>query len=483
MVAVEDAAAARSRSTFARSITPTVRPAVPGQDGGRVMRTVLPVALAIVASHAAMADVVVLKGATIIDGTGRAPQQNAVLVLDGERILAVGAPAKVKVPRRARVLDLTGRTIMPGIINAHGHVGLVAGGQNRADAYTRENVQPQLLQYERYGVTSVLTLGLNRDLVYELRDEQRRGAVPGASLFTAGRGIGAPDGAPPVPVAPDQVYRPTTPTEAVAAVQETAAHKPDFVKIWVDDVFGKFPKMEPAVFKAVIEAAHAAGIKVASHVFYLADAKAVIENGVDALAHSVRDQPVDDELVAMMKKRGTFYVATLNVDASFFALADDPALLDDPFLTSALAPESVQQFRSSEYRAKVAADPNVPKARAALANGMRNLKTLHDAGVHLAFGTDSGANPARIPGWAEHRELELMVRAGLSPMAALVAATRGSASMLGASDRGTLQNGKRADFIVLQANPLEDIRNTRKLVSVWHAGREIPARDVAAAAR
>ena len=446
------------------------------------MRKTLLVVFALMVSPVASADVVVLKGATIIDGTGRAPQQNGVLVLDGERILAVGASAKVKVPRHARVLDLTGRTIMPGIINAHGHVGLVAGGQNRADAYTRENVQAQLLQYERYGVTSVLTLGLNRDLVYELRDEQRRGAVPGASLFTAGRGIGAPDGAPPVPVAPDQVYRPTTPTEAVAAVQETAAHKPDFVKIWVDDVFGKFPKMEPAVFKAVIEAAHAAGIKVASHVFYLADAKAVIENGVDALAHSVRDQPVDDELVAMMKKRGTFYVATLNVDASFFALADDPALLDDPFLTSALAPESVQQFRSPEYRAKVAADPNVPKARAALANGMRNLKTLHDAGVHLAFGTDSGANPARIPGWAEHRELELMVRAGLSPMDALVAATRGSASMLGASDRGTLQNGKRADFIVLQANPLEDIRNTRKLVSVWHAGREIPARDVAAAA-
>ena len=447
------------------------------------MSKTLLVVFALMVSPVASADVVVLKGATIIDGTGRAPQQNALLVLDGERILAVGASGKVKVPRRARVLDLTGRTIMPGIINAHGHVGLVAGGQNRADAYTRENVQAQLLQYERYGVTSVLTLGLNRDLVYELRDEQRRGAVPGASLFTAGRGIGAPDGAPPVPLAPDQVYRPTTPTEAVADVQETAAHKPDFVKIWVDDVFGKFPKMEPAVFKAVIEAAHADGIKVASHVFYLADAKAVIESGVDALAHSVRDQPVDDELVAMMKKRGTFYVATLNVDASFFALADDPALLDDPFLTSALAPESVQQFRSPEYRAKVAADPNVPKARAALANGMRNLKTLHDAGVHLAFGTDSGANPTRIPGWAEHRELELMVSAGLSPMDALVAATRGSASMLGVSDRGTLQNGKRADFIVLQANPLEDIRNTRKLVSVWHAGREIPARDVAAAAR
>jgi len=443
----------------------------------------VPVALAILISQAALADVVVLKGATLIDGTGRAPQQNAVLIVEGGRISGVGAAGKVAVPEGARVVDLKGRTIIPGLINAHGHVGLVAGGQNRPDAYTRENVQAQLVQYERYGVTSVLTLGLNRDLVYEIREEQRRGAAPGASLFTAGRGIGAPGGAPPVPVAPDQVYRPKTPEEAAAEVDEAAAHKPDYFKIWVDDVFGKFPKMEPAVFKATIDAAHRHGIKVASHVFYLADAKAVIGSGVDALAHSVRDQPVDDELVTMMKKRGTFYVATLNVDASFFAFADDPSMLDDPFLAAALPAESVQQFRSPEYRAKVAADPNVPKARAALANGTRNLKMLHAKGVHIAFGTDSGANPARIQGWGEHRELELMVGAGLSPMDALVAATRGSAAMLGISDRGTLEKGKRADFIVLAANPLDDIRNTRKLVSVWHDGREMKSRDASASTR
>jgi imidazolonepropionase-like amidohydrolase len=445
------------------------------------MRSTLPVALAILISQPALADAVVLRGATLIDGTGRAPLQNSVIVVEDGRISAVGAAAKVIVPQRARVVDLKGRTIIPGLINAHGHVGLVAAGQNRPDAYTKENVQAQLLQYEGYGVTSVLTLGLNRDLVYEIRDQQRRGALGGASLFTAGRGIGAPGGAPPVPVAPDQVYRPKTPEEAVADVDEAAAHKPDYFKIWVDDVWGKFPKMNPAVFKAAIDAAHRHGIKVASHVFYLGDAKAVIGSGVDALAHSIRDQPVDDELVAMMKKRGTFYVPTLNVDASFFAFADDPAMLDDPFLAAALPPESVQQFRSPEYRAKVAADPNVPKARAALANATRNLKTLHAQGVHVAFGTDSGANPARIQGWAEHRELELMVAAGLRPMDALVAATRGSAAMLGVSDRGTVEKGKRADFLVLAANPLDDIRNTRKLVSVWHDGHETQPRVASAA--
>src|SRR5437762_2467506 len=447
------------------------------------MRKTLPVALSLLMSQAAFAEVVVLQGPTLIDGTGRPPLTNAVLLIDAGRISAVGPADKVKAPPGARALDLKGRTIIPGLINAHGHVGLVVGGQSRADGYTRENVHAQLLQYERYGVTSVLTLGLNRDLVYDVRDEQRRGTVPGATLFTAGRGIGVPDGAPPVPSAPDQVYRPKTAEEAVANVREAAAHKPDFFKIWVDDVFGKFPKMDPAVFKATIEEAHRNGIRVASHVFYLADAKELIGNGVDALAHSIRDQPVDRELVAQMKKRGTYYVSTFTVDESAFVLADRPAMLDDPFLAGALSPEALQQFRSPEYRDKVKSDPNVPKFRAALANGMRNLKTLHDAGVRIAFGTDSGANPARIPGWAEHRELELMVEAGLKPMDVLVAATRGSAAMLGATGRVALESGKRADFLVLSANPLDDVRNTRRLVSVWHGGREIHPAVTSANAR
>ncbi len=436
------------------------------------MNRTLLAALALIASPS-YAEVVVLQGARLIDGTGKAPLENAVVVVDGGRIAAVGAAGKVKVPQGARVVDVSGRTIMPGLINAHGHVGLVVGGQNKADGYTKENVQAQLARYEQYGVTSVLSLGLNRDLGYEVRDQQRSGAIPGASLFTAGRGIGVPDGAPPVPVAPDQVYRPKNAEEAAAEVRETASHHPDYLKLWVDDVYGKFPKMDPKVFKAAISEAHKNKIKVASHVFYLADAKALIGDGVDALAHSIRDQPVDAALVAQMKKRGTFYVATLSVDESAFALVDEPALLDDPFLAGALAPEVMQRFRTPEYRDKVNADPNLPRIRAALGNGMKNVKALQDAGVNIAFGTDSGANPVRIAGWAEHRELELLVRAGLTPMAALVAATRGSAKMLGAQDRGTLEKGKRADFLVLAANPLDDIRNTRKLVSIWNGGREV----------
>jgi imidazolonepropionase-like amidohydrolase len=413
-----------------------------------------------------LAQAVVLQGARLIDGTGAPPVDNATVVIEGERIVAVGPAGKVAVPKGARSVDARGRTIIPGLISAHSHVGLVVDGQNKADGYTRENVVAQLAQFERYGVTSIIALGLNRDLVYQLRDEQKRGEFAGASLFTAGRGIGVPDAAPPVPVAPDQVYRPQTPEEAVAQVRETASHHPDMLKLWVDDIYGKFLRMKPAVFQAAIAEAHKQGIRVAAHVFYLADAKALAAAGVDAFAHSIRDQPVDAELIAVMKARGIFYVATFTVDESAFIFAEDPSLTQDAFFAAAVPPGLLKQLGTPEYKAKVASDANLAKIKAALANGQKNLKTLHDAGCRIAFGTDSGAQPVRIPGWAEHHELELMVRAGLSPMEALIAATRGSAEMLGLTDRGTLEAGKRADLLVLGGDPLESIRNTRQLVAV-----------------
>ena len=425
-------------------------------------------------AHAAPA--VVLEGARLIDGTGRPARDNAALVIEGDKITAVGTAGKLPRPKGARVVDVHGRTIMPGLISAHSHVGLVAGTANRADAYTREAVQSAVVQYEQYGVTSVVTLGLNRDLVFELRDQQRAGAAPGASIFTAGRGIGAPGGVPPQPVAPDQVYRPATAELARAAVRDMAGHHVDLVKLWLDDGFGKFTKMPPEVYHAVIDESHKHGLRVAAHVFYLADAKALVAAGVDVLAHSVRDLPVDDELIHALKAHGVFYIPTLNVDESFFLLAEQPEVMKDEFFTHAVSPELLQMFQSQAFRDKVAANPSVPKEKAAFAVAQKNLKALHDAGVHVAFGTDSGALPERIPGWGEHHELELMVRAGLSPMDAIVAATQGSAALLKATDRGTLEVGKRADFLVLAADPTADIRNTRQLISVWHGGREIAPR-------
>ncbi|GAC1557038.1 MAG: amidohydrolase family protein [Myxococcales bacterium] len=427
---------------------------------------------AVLLSFSAAAQPIVFEHARLIDGTGKAPQEDSVLVVDGGRITAVGKAGKVKPPKGARIVDATGKTIIPGLITSHGHVGVVMDGKNRADAYTRENVLKQLLQYERYGVTSMLALGLNRDLGYEIRDEQRKGSIPGASLYLAGRGIGVPDGAPPLPLAPDQIYRPQTPAEATAQVKETASHHADMLKIWMDDIFGKMPKLKRDIYLAAIQEAHRNKIRVAAHIFYLEDAKKLAADGLDAFGHSIRDQHVDAELIRLMKAKKMFYIPTLNVDESSFIFADEPALLDDPFLTGAIGESQLQQLKSPEFKTKLEADPNLPKNRAASANGMYNLKALHDAGVKIALGTDSGGNPVRIQGWGEHRELELMVRAGLKPMDAIVAATRGSAEFLGAKDRGTLQKGKRADFVILSADPLEEIRNTRKIVAVWHNGKE-----------
>ena len=176
-------------------------------------------------SRPAKSAVTVLEGARLIDGAGGPPIENGVLVVDGDRIAAVGAADKVIRPAGAQVVDVRGRTIMPGIINVHGHLGLVVGKENRADGYTRENVTRQLDQYEQYGVTTMMSLGLNRDLVYELRDEQRQGKLSGATIFTAGRGLGVPSGFPPMPVAADQLYRPRTADEARADVRARQARR------------------------------------------------------------------------------------------------------------------------------------------------------------------------------------------------------------------------------------------------------------------
>jgi imidazolonepropionase-like amidohydrolase len=434
--------------------------------------------------YAADADAVtVLKGARIIDGTGNPPLENGAVVIKGNQITAVGPSASVKVPKGAKVVDVSGRTIIPGLFSAHSHVGVILQGKNRDDAYTRENVMAQLNQYEQYGVTSIVALGTNRDVVIDpIRAEQSAGTLGGTTIFSGDRGFGAPKGAPPLQLAADQVYRPTTPEEALKVLRETIARHPDILKIWVDDVFGQMTKMDPAIYKAIIEEAHKNNLKVAAHVFYLGDAKALVAANLDVLAHSVRDLPVDQELISMMKAKGTWYIPTFTVDQSFFYIADTPNWQQDSFLVAALTPEVKAIVSAPNY--KVNTDAVVATCRLALAQGMKNYKALHDAGIKLAFGTDSGANPpTRVPGFAEHHELELMVEAGIKPMEAITIATQGSAALIGAKDRGTIAKGKRADLIVLAANPLDNISNTKTLVAIYHNGQAVTPRASAPAAK
>ncbi len=437
------------------------------------MVTGLGFATGALAQQASPVPTVLLRDARLIDGTGVPPRDHVSLLLRDGRIAAIGG-VEMAAPKGVVVRDLRGKTVMPGLISAHSHLGLmIDNAESSATAYTRENVTTELKQFERYGVTTIMSLGVNRDLVYELREEQREGKLGGATIFTAGRGIGVPGGAPQLPAAPDQVYRPASVDEARKDVDELAAHPADIVKIWVDKQHGRMPEMPPEMYGAVIDEAHKKHLRVAAHEYALEDAKRLVADGVDVLAHSVRDEVVDDAFVQAMKQHRVWYVPTFTVDESFFVYAERPKFMQSDFFRRAAGPQLMGKFDASGYAERINGDPQTAQHREDFAIGQQNLKKLFNAGVNVGFGTDSGALPGRIPGFAEHRELELMVQAGLTPMQALTVATGENAKLLHSSDRGTIVVGKRADLLVLDADPLADICNTRKIFAVYHDGRSV----------
>ncbi len=421
------------------------------------------------------ADVVALTGAEVIDGRGSAPLHDATILLENGVIREVGPAGGVKIPADAWRIDYRGKTVLPGLISDHSHLGLVSGTTADPGAdYTRENIERQLHQYLAYGVTTVTSLGVNRPLFYDLQKQLHAGTLPGADIFGADAGIGVPGGAPPFGhTAPDQLFRPTTPDEARAAVRTMAARHPSFIKVWVDDFHGAVKlKMDPAIYKAVIDEAHSHGIRVAAHVYYLRDAKRLLADGVDVLAHGIRDVPVDDAFIQAARARGIWYIPTLDLDESFYLFAQNPELLKTPLLAHALSPALKAEFEQPAWRARVLSDTRgIAIDKQALAVNMQNLKRLHEAGVKIGFGTDSGATPLRIPGFAEHRELVLNVQAGLNPLQAITLATGQAAAMLGLSDRGEIVAGKRADLLVVDGDPATDIHAMDRIEAVWQRGR------------
>jgi imidazolonepropionase-like amidohydrolase len=416
---------------------------------------------------------IVLKGARLIDGTGRPAVENSVLVIAGDKIVAAGKAGAVSIPKDASVQDVSGKTIMPALINLHGHLGLSNNGaDSAAGKYTQDNVVKQLDKYRSYGVETVASLGQDEDLIFSIRMAQRAGHIGGARLYTAGRGFVEYTGKSS---STDHRYRPQNPEEARADVRELAANHPDYLKMWVDDGLGHGTKIKPEVYRAIIDEAHKQHIRVFAHEFYLADAKALLAAGLDGFAHSIRDQPVDNELISMMKARNVFLIPTLVRDEVLFAYADNLKWIDDPFFQGGLEPGALAIIRDPKNVEKIRQDPDIAKYRAGLEMGKKNLKALSDGGAKIAFGTDSGI-PTRFPGYLEHRELQLMVEAGLTPMQAIVAATGTNAEILGGAKQfGTLQAGRAADFMVLDANPLDDIHNTEKLSAVWQAGKPVPS--------
>jgi len=414
----------------------------------------------------------------VIDGTGRPPVENGVVVVARDRIVVVG-PEGTAIPEGAEIRDCRGRTMIPGLISDHSHVGQVGGTSSGAANYTRATIEAELRQYRDFGVTTITALGNNGPLFETIRAEAHAGRLDGADLFGVDRGIGVPDGAPPqamIKVGPDQLFRPRDAAEARAAVAAMADRKTDLVKIWLDDFGGGVPaKMRPEVYQAVIDEAHRRGVRVAAHIHDLADAKAIVAAGADILAHGVRDQAVDQDFIALMKARGVWYVATLALDEATFAWAEQAPWTKTPFARSALSPALAKQLDDPAWRSKVLSDhAKIAVARASLAMNLRNLKTLHDAGVRIGFGTDSGATPLRVAGLAEHRELALMVEAGLTPLQALTLATARAAELLKLDDRGRIAPGRRADLVILDGDPSQSIDHSQSIREVWVRGHALP---------
>jgi imidazolonepropionase-like amidohydrolase len=430
--------------------------------------------LALLASAPLIAETKVLTNFTLIDGTGRDAAPNSAMIITDGRITWVGPATALKKPQGAQTLDLTGKFVMPGIMNMHGHLGNVVDFVQDPKNFTRENAGKQLKQYARYGVTSMVSMGSDQPPVFDIRKEQRGGRPHEARVFTAYKGFTGIGGYPTTAAGMKGVpFEVATNQQIDQDVRQLADMKVDLVKVWVDDHLGKDKKIPLDLVKHIIADAHQNHLKAAAHIFYLEDARVLVNSGLDALAHSVRDKPVDDAFISAMKGRGVYQIPTLSREASMFVYGSYSKMLDDPLFGQAVSPAMLKTLKTAEYQKKSASDPDFKEYPEFLKTAQANLKKLHDAGVKIAFGTDTGV-PLRIPGYFEHWEMQLMAEAGIPTRDIIVSASKNAAEFLGASkDLGTLEAGKWADLIVLSRNPLTDIKNTRAIESVMIAGNVI----------
>ena len=426
-------------------------------------------------------DALVFRNFTLIDGGDHAPVPNAAMVVEKGRVSWVGPAADLKEPSGATTTDLKGAFVIPGLMNLHAHLGNTVDLVQDSKFHTRASIEKDLKTYASYGVTTVLSMGTDQDTIFPVRNEQRAAFAsespatsrpPMARVYTTGQGLmfkGGYGGLAGVnqPVA--------SPEQAAAAVNAQLDKGVDFIKLWLDDELGTMPKMPAEIASAIIETAHKRNARVLGHIFYLEDAKFLAGQGIDGFVHSVRDQPIDQALIDSMEQHGTWQTAaTLSREASMFAYGSTPPFANDPFFTRGVSAKTLELIKSPERQKTIASNPNFKKYPAFYETGKANFKRLVDAGIPFALGTDAGP-PGRFPGYFEHWELQLMVEAGLTPAQAIDAATRRAAMFLGAEDLGTLEPTKWADFVVLDANPLMDIKNSRKIRAVYIAGSEVPS--------
>ncbi|MEQ9415887.1 MAG: amidohydrolase family protein, partial [Cyclobacteriaceae bacterium] len=386
-------------------------------------------------------------------GTGSEPINDAVLLVSNGTIIDLGPRNSITIPKNANIIEIEGKTIIPGLINAHGHIG---GTEGLISSYSAENVMRDLKLNAAYGVTTIYSLGGDGPKSITIRDEQNSVNLDRSRLYVAG-----------------DVVIGNTPEEARSMVDKNAAMNVDFIKIRVDDNLGTAEKMTPLIYEAIIDQASKHNLEVVAHIFYLEDAKALLRLGVKFIGHSVRDQPVDEEFITLMKEKGATYCPTLMREVSTYVYESTPDFFQDPFFLTHADTALINELNKPERQLKVQQSESAKQYKQALVVAKENLKRLSDAGIKIAMGTDTGP-PARFQGYFEHLELEQMVDAGLTPMQTIVAATGNAVYSNNKEQLGTLEIGKQADFILLSKDPLGDIRNTRTIESVWIGGNKIP---------
>jgi len=416
----------------------------------------------------------ILENVRLIDGNGGTPIENTSILIKNDKISKIGKTISDKTTKR---IDLKGKTIIPALISAHSHVGTLKGKTTIPENYTEENILSQLKKYQDYGVLNVMSMGTDRPLLFQsgLREKSAKGEIDGARIHSAGYGFGVTDGAPPLDFAMDKVFRPSSVKQIPAQMDSLKNINAELVKIWVDDFNGKFKKkISPDIYKAIITEAHKRNLRVAAHVYYLSDLKQLVEDGIDVIGHSVRSEVIDGATLAKMKAQNIVYIPTLSLDEYAYVYAKKPEWVDNEFFKKSLEPGVYEMITSEKYQNDIKNSPNYNLNIKAFETAKQNLKKVYDSGILVAMGTDSGAMPLRAQGFSEHLELQLMTESGLTPIQAITVATKNSAKALKIDkDFGTIEVGKTADFIILNSNPTENIKNTRDIFSVYKDGKEV----------
>ncbi len=422
------------------------------------------VSILICATAFAQSPPLLFEGERLIIGDASAPIENGALLVQNGRILAIGAKGSVKAPASAMRVDLTGKTVMPAMINVHLHIGYEGYTSWGAQNYTPANILDHLQREAFYGVGVTQTVGSSpTDSSIEFIKNQEAGKFALASKFLFVPGMAPPGGGPDAILLrgtkeTHAVYEVSTGAEARAAVAGMAAKHIRNVKIWVDDRRGTYPKMSPEVYNAVIDEAHKHHMLVQAHAIELKDQKAVVKAGVDVLVHTVADQHIDDELVALLREKKPYWTPVMG-------LGDHSEICDgDSFVDQSIPDKTIADIRAASC------GPATENYKRREENLAWNFPRMISSGARIVLGTDAGISNRYSFGWADHHESGRYVQFGLKPAEAIVAVTSRPADYLGLKDKGTLAKGKSADFIVLKANPLDDFRNMRQIASVYLGG-------------